>query len=50
MQIVGECRDAAAARKLISEEGDPLKVAHRVVSQRPLSAAHMSNERKVELE
>ena len=28
MKIVGECRDAAAAWKLISDEGDPVKSGH----------------------
>ena len=35
MKIVGECRDAAAAWKLISDEGDPVKSGHRI-SRRPL--------------
>ena len=35
MKIVGECRDAAAAWKLISDEGDPVKSGHKV-SRRPL--------------
>ena len=30
MKIVGECRDAAAAWKLISDEGDPVKSGHLV--------------------
>ncbi len=35
MKIVGECRDAAASWKLISDEGDPVKSGH-LVSRRPL--------------
>ena len=47
MQIVGECRDAAAARKLIADEGDPVKSGHKCLQATGLAPYQQKEARRV---
>ena len=47
MQIMGEGRDSAAARKMIADERDTLKRLHCVVSRRPFVEAAVARVREV---
>ena len=47
VKILGKCRDAAQARKIVPDEGHALKRFHLIVSRRPLFGAAFSCVREV---